>query len=115
MVRDEAPPHIMPIKDLNQYINRWTIRARVTAKSDIRRYSNVRGEGAPRHCSSPQFDGCRTEIRSKISNALVALRLIRFETTPLSCCPGPSLLHLVLPRIGGHALRVYSLRQTRDA
>ncbi|CAG9464736.1 unnamed protein product [Pedinophyceae sp. YPF-701] len=36
---------IMPIKNLNPYQNRWTIKARVTSKSDIRRFHNARGEG----------------------------------------------------------------------
>lgn len=33
------------IKDLNLYQNRWTIRARVVSKSDIRTWSNAKGEG----------------------------------------------------------------------
>jgi replication factor A1 len=36
---------ITPISQLNMYQNRWTIRARVTTKSDIRSWSNARGEG----------------------------------------------------------------------
>lgn len=45
VARNEAPSHIMPINALNSYQNRWTIKARVTNKSDIRRYTNARGEG----------------------------------------------------------------------
>ncbi|KAK2078687.1 hypothetical protein QBZ16_003527 [Prototheca wickerhamii] len=45
VVRDEGPVSIMPINSLNSYQNRWTIKARVTQKSDIRRYTNARGEG----------------------------------------------------------------------
>eukprot|EP00884_Botryococcus_braunii_P015981 jgi/Botrbrau1/3066/Bobra.0070s0059.1 len=45
IVRNEAPPKLMPIASLNSYQNRWTIRARVTQKSDVRRFSNARGEG----------------------------------------------------------------------
>ena len=41
----DAPPRIVPIASLNAYQNRWTIRGRVTAKSDVRHYSNARGEG----------------------------------------------------------------------
>ena len=43
--RHDTHANILPINALNSYQNRWTIKARVTAKSDIRRYSNARGEG----------------------------------------------------------------------
>lgn len=36
---------IVPINSLNAYQNRWTIKARVSQRSDMRRYSNARGEG----------------------------------------------------------------------
>lgn len=36
---------ITPIGSLNMYQNRWTIKARVTNKSDIRHWSNAKGEG----------------------------------------------------------------------
>uniref|UniRef100_A0A3B5LZA4 Replication protein A subunit n=1 Tax=Xiphophorus couchianus TaxID=32473 RepID=A0A3B5LZA4_9TELE len=38
-------PKVMPIATLNPYISKWTIRARVTNKSNIRNWSNSRGEG----------------------------------------------------------------------
>lgn len=38
-----APLH--PIEALSPYSNKWTIRARITQKSDIRTWSNQRGEG----------------------------------------------------------------------
>lgn len=47
VVRNEAPPHIVPIERLNAYQARWTIRARVTAKCDMKVFSNARGDGAP--------------------------------------------------------------------
>jgi replication factor A1 len=37
---------ITAISQLNMYQNRWTIKARVTSKSDIRTWSNARGEGS---------------------------------------------------------------------
>lgn len=36
---------IYPIEGLSPYQNKWTIKARVTNKSDIRHWSNARGEG----------------------------------------------------------------------
>ena len=37
--------NVMPIAHLTPYANKWTIKARVTGKSDIRTWSNARGEG----------------------------------------------------------------------
>jgi replication factor A1 len=37
---------ITPISGLNMYSNRWTIRAKVTTKSQIRTWSNAKGEGS---------------------------------------------------------------------
>ncbi|KAJ3196661.1 Replication factor A protein 1, partial [Irineochytrium annulatum] len=36
---------VFPIKSLSPYQNKWTIKARVVAKSDIRTYTNQKGEG----------------------------------------------------------------------
>ena len=38
-------PVIYPIEGLSPYQNKWTIRARVAVKSDIRQYSTQKGEG----------------------------------------------------------------------
>ena len=40
------PLQFHPISSLNPYQNRWTIKARVTAKSDVRTWHNTRGEGS---------------------------------------------------------------------
>ncbi|KAG2491292.1 hypothetical protein HYH03_010298 [Edaphochlamys debaryana] len=45
VARDEAPPRFMPISMLNPYTARWAIRARVTSKGELRRWTNVKGEG----------------------------------------------------------------------
>ena len=37
---------ITPIAQLNMYQNRWTIKARLTSKSDIRTWTNAKGEGS---------------------------------------------------------------------
>jgi len=37
--------NVFPIVSLTPYQNRWTIRARITSKSNIRTWSNSRGEG----------------------------------------------------------------------
>lgn len=36
---------IFPIEGLSPYQNKWTIKARVTQRSDIKHWSNQRGEG----------------------------------------------------------------------
>ena len=40
-----AHGHIYPIESLSPYQHRWTIKARVTSKSDIRTWHNKNGEG----------------------------------------------------------------------
>lgn len=41
----EKPPTIYPIEHLSPYNNKWTIKARVVHKSDLRTWSNPKGEG----------------------------------------------------------------------
>ena len=43
--RNDAPVKINPISSLNPYMNRWTIRARVTNQPTLRTYHNAKGDG----------------------------------------------------------------------
>ena len=46
IVRANVSSGITPIAALNMYNNRWTIQARLTVKSDIKTWSNAKGEGS---------------------------------------------------------------------
>jgi replication factor A1 len=39
-------PQCVPVAHLNPYVNRWTIKVRVTGKSDIKTWNNDRGNGS---------------------------------------------------------------------
>jgi replication factor A1 len=54
-------PRITPILQLNMYQNRFTIKGRVTSKSDIKSWSNARGEGTL--SSLEVLDAGGTDIR----------------------------------------------------
>lgn len=45
MTNNNPQRHVFPIEGLSPYQNNWTIRAKVKQKSDIRTFSNARGEG----------------------------------------------------------------------
>jgi len=60
--RNEAPVRIVPIKSLNPYLNRWTIQARVTSKSEVRRWQNAKGEGTVFNFDVVDVDGGEIRI-----------------------------------------------------
>ncbi|GER56231.1 replication protein A 70 kDa DNA-binding subunit [Striga asiatica] len=66
--KNEAPARIIPIAALNPYQGRWTIKARVTAKGDLRLYNNARGEG--KVFSFDLLDSDGGEIRVTCFNAV---------------------------------------------
>lgn len=59
---------IYPIEQLSPYQNKWTIKARVTQKSDIRNFSTARGEGKLFSVTLTDETG---EIRGTAFNAAV--------------------------------------------
>ncbi|XP_068646730.1 replication protein A 70 kDa DNA-binding subunit A-like [Aristolochia californica] len=68
IAKNDAPARIIPIAALNPYQGRWTIRARVTAKGELRRYNNPRGEG--KVFSFDLLDSDQGEIRVTCFNAV---------------------------------------------
>lgn len=56
--------NIMPISALNPYSNRWTIKARITNKSDIRVWNNAKGSG--KLFSIDLLDANNGEIRATL-------------------------------------------------
>ncbi|KAH8956688.1 hypothetical protein BDL97_07G055100 [Sphagnum fallax] len=69
IAKNEAPARIVPIVTLNPYQGRWTIKARVIAKSDVRRFHNARGDG--KVFSFDLLDVDNGEIRATCFNNVV--------------------------------------------
>ncbi|KAL6523631.1 Replication protein A 70 kDa DNA-binding subunit A [Orobanche gracilis] len=68
IMRNEAPARIIPITALNPYQGRWAVKARVTAKGDLRRYNNAKGDG--KVFSFDLLDSDGGEIRVTCFNAV---------------------------------------------
>jgi len=62
--------NVVPISALTPFNQRWTIRARVTAKGDVRTWNNARGTG--KLFSVTVVDAASTEIRATIFQEGVA-------------------------------------------
>ncbi|KAF8315225.1 replication factor-A protein 1 [Clavulina sp. PMI_390] len=62
----ERPPNVLPIEGLSPYQNKWTIQARCTQKSDIKNWSNAKGDGKLFSCTFMDNTG---EIKATAFNA----------------------------------------------
>ncbi|KAK3037620.1 hypothetical protein RJ639_030397 [Escallonia herrerae] len=68
VAKNEAPARIIPIAALNPYQGRWTIKARVTGKGELRHYNNSKGDG--KVFSFDLLDSEGGEIRVTCFNAV---------------------------------------------
>lgn len=68
IAKNEAPARILPIAALNPYQGRWTIKARVTSKGELRHFNNPRGDG--KVFSFDLLDSDGGEIRVTCFNAV---------------------------------------------
>ncbi|KAL6619666.1 hypothetical protein ACP70R_034805 [Stipagrostis hirtigluma subsp. patula] len=75
--KNEATNRIVPVAQLNPYQGKWTIKARVTAKTSIRHYSNNKGSGTV--FNFDLLDAQGGEIRATCFNAQVDLYYDKIE------------------------------------
>lgn len=68
VAKSETILRIIPIGALNPYQGKWTIKARVTSKGELRHYNNQRGDGKVFHFDLLDSDG--GEIRATCFNAV---------------------------------------------
>jgi replication factor A1 len=65
----ESSGAIYPVTALSPYMNRWTIKVRVTKKGDVKTYTNAKGDG--KLLSVDLLDGQGGEIRATMFNEQV--------------------------------------------
>jgi hypothetical protein len=96
VARNENSARTVPISQLNPYQNRWTIKVRITAKSDIKSYHNDKGDG--KLCSFDIMDEARVCLRP----LLLCCCLTRMQA---ACCDRvglrSELLAAFFPRADG--------------
>ena len=75
--RNQAPAKIMPVSALNPYQGRWAIKARVTAKGEVRRFNTAKSSG--KVFSFDLLDADGGEIRATCFNSVADQFLDRIE------------------------------------